>query len=224
MDLPQDIIDSVIAAAGNDTRVLKQCALVSSSFLLPSRKHLFSRITLRSDQSCQGIHQFFVQNPVIQSSVRSITLTENSDKWSPKFTEWMNGTSLLAILQLTFCHLESFSITEHRRSHHWSWDSFSGELKDAISNIIHSPTLKTLFLKGITRVPITIFLHIGHLTTLRLQSISPIDFCDDSSLTRAASKGMAPIASHTVIDRCVWGFGQTHAWYEIPFICLFLNN
>jgi hypothetical protein len=132
-----------------------------------------------------------VQNPVIQSSVRSITLTENSDKWGPKFTEWMNGTSLLAILRLSFYHLESFSITEHRRSHHWSWDSFSVELKDAISNIIHSPTLKTLFLKGITKVLTTFFLHIGHLTTLRLQSISPIDFCDDSSLTRAASKGKA---------------------------------
>jgi hypothetical protein len=72
--------------------------------------------------------------------------------------------------------------------------------------------------KNITRVPTTFFFHIGHLTTLRLQSISPIDFCDDSSLTRAVSKGKAPMASHTVpvIDRCVGGFGQNLRGTRFP--------
>ena len=71
LEIPQDIIDSVIAAVGEDTRLLKQCALVSSSFLLPSRKQLFSRITLRNDKTCWGIHQFLAQNPILQSSVHT---------------------------------------------------------------------------------------------------------------------------------------------------------
>jgi hypothetical protein len=100
MEVPQDIIDNVIAAVGDDTRVLKQCTLVSSSFLLPSRKQLFSRISLRSDKPCQGIHEFLVQNPVIQSFVRTITLEQMSPS-GPKIPEWMNGTSLLAILRLS---------------------------------------------------------------------------------------------------------------------------
>ena len=36
-----------------DKGLLKKRSLVSSSFLLPSRKQLFSRVTLRSDRTCQ---------------------------------------------------------------------------------------------------------------------------------------------------------------------------
>jgi hypothetical protein len=210
MEIPQDIIDSVIAAVGDNKRLLKKCALVSSSFLLPSRKQLFSIITLGSDKKCQEMHQFLVQNPVIQSFVRTITLT------AFKFSK-TNGTSesLVAILRLPFSCLECFSIVVRRdfwNKNPWNWDGFSSELKDALSNIIHSSTLKTLSFTGITKVPITLFLHTVHFTTLELHSISPNDFSglDSSSLTRAASKGVAPMASHTVIDRCVWHFGEEH--------------
>jgi hypothetical protein len=212
LEIPQDIIDNVIAAIGDDKRLLQQCALVSSSFLLPTRKQLFSRITLNSDQKCHGIHQFLVQNPVIQSFVRTITLTEDSNNiYRPKFPHWIDSTSLLAILRLPFCRLECFSIGIPDwvgDKFKWDWNSFSRELKNALSNIIHSSTLKTLTLKGIINVPITLFLRIVHLTTLEL-TLSPNDFCDENSnsLTRVASMGvalLAPIASHTVIDRFVW--------------------
>ena len=213
MEIPQDIIDNVIAAIGYDKRSLKQCTLVSSSFLLPSRKQLFSKITLRSDQTCQGIHQFLLQNPIIQPFVRSITL---KDSWGYKIPNWMNGPSLLAILRLPFCCLECFSIIVRRNDWNedpWDWNSFSSELKDALTNIIHSSTLETLNLAGITKVPITIFLHIAHLTTLELHSLSPNDFGGEnpSSLTQASSKGVAAsMASHSlpVIDRCVWHFWE----------------
>ena len=213
MEIPLDIIDNIIAAVGTDKDVLNQCALVSSSFLLPSRKHLFSRITIRSDESCEGILQLLIQNPVILSFVRSITLTEPD--WH-MFPEWINGTSLLAILRLPFCCLERFSITWRDddwdfRSEPWDWDCFSSEMEDALSNFILSSTLKTLSLNGITNVPTTFL--IAHLTTLELHTLSLNDFCDknSSSLTQAASKEVAPKASDTVIDRCVWRFGAEHA-------------
>ena len=78
----------------------------------------------------------------------------------------------------------------------------SSELKDALSNIIHLSTLITLNINGITKVPLTFLLPVVHLTTLELHSISPNDFYDEnsSSLTPAASKGVAPVASHTVIQ------------------------
>jgi hypothetical protein len=216
LEIPQDIIDNVIAAVGDDTHLLKQCTLVSSSFLLPSRKQLFSRITLSNDQTCERIHQFLVQNPVIQSFVRTITLTEESLYiWNSSSSLWMNGTSLLAILRLLFCCLERFLIIviQEWGWHPWDWNSFSSELKDALSNIIHSSTLKTISLTGIAKVPSTFFLHIVHLTTLELHSLSPDDFGGENSnsLTRAALKGVAPMASDTVIDRCVWHFGVEHA-------------
>ena len=113
------------------------------------------------------------------------------------------------------CHsqtpLECFSIDVRRNywdPNPWGWNSFSSDLKDALSNIIHSSTLKTLSLDGITKVQITFFLHIVHLTTLELRFLLPNDFADEnsSSLTRAASKGVASMASHSVIDQCVWRF------------------
>jgi hypothetical protein len=215
LEIPQDIIDNVIAAVGDDRRLLKQCALVSFSFLHSSRKQLFSRITLKSDHTCQRIHQFLIQNPVIQSYVRTITITEDIWRTSGShFLDWINGTSLLAILRLPFCHLECFSIcgiryhalgwNEENSIFTWNWNGFSSELKDALMNIIHSSTLKTLFLEEIINVPITLFLHL-HLTTLDL-TLYPDDFCDENSnpLTQVASNGVTPIASHTVIDRFVW--------------------
>jgi hypothetical protein len=203
MEIPQDIIDSVIEAVGDDTHLLKQCALVSSSFLLPSRKQLFSRITLEGDRICQRIHEFLIQNPIIQSFVRTITLIEGSLR-----TPMYGSTSLLSILRLPFCCLERFSIHEYWNYNSCNWDRFSNELKDALLNIIHSSTLKTLSLTGITNVPMTFFLHTVHFTTLELNSILPNDFVSEnlSSLTRADLRGVAPMASQTVIDSCVWHF------------------
>ena len=227
VELPQDIIDNVIAAVGDDTHLLKQCSLVSSSFLRSARKHLFSRITISSVETCDGIHQLLVQNPLIQTFVRAIILTESMPRWrvTPK---WINGTSLLAILRLPFCCLERFSIVLQEDDEYelafvlseeylpsgletWDWNYFSNEMKDALSNIILSSTLKTLCLDGITNVPTTFFLRFAHLSILELHSLTPNDFCDESSLTLAASKGMAPMISQTVIDRCVWRYGERHA-------------
>jgi hypothetical protein len=208
VEIPQDIIDSIITEVGNDKRLLKQCSLVSSSFLLPSRKHLFSRIILRNEKACQGIHQFLVQNPVVQSFVRAITL---KDIWSYNFPQWMNGTSLLAILRLPFGCIECFSINlgkGYEEPKPWTrdWNKFSSELKDALSNIIHSSNLKTLSLKGISSIPVTLFLQIVHLKTLELHSLSESldDFDDENSSSLAGLEGVAPMTSHTVIDRCVW--------------------
>jgi hypothetical protein len=209
LEIPQDIIDSIIAEVGDDTDLLKQCSLVSSSFLLPSRKHLFSRITLRSEQTCHGIYLILTQNPVIQSFVRAINLTGDIPNRGFRNYTWMDSASLSAILRLPFCCLEYFSINvspEHWIVEPLNWNCVSSELKDAISNIIHSSNLKTLSLEGVAQLPITFFLDIVRLKTLELYSVSPSGFRNyySSSLTPAASKGVAPMASHPVIDRCVW--------------------
>ena len=74
----------------------------------------------------------------------------------------LNRTSLIAILRLPFCCLQSFSITGNDV---WSraplnWNDFSSELKDTLSTVIHSSTLKTLYLNKV-RVPIMLFLGIN---------------------------------------------------------------
>jgi hypothetical protein len=192
VEIPQDIIDSVIAEVGDDTHLLKQCTLVSSSFRHPSRRQLFSTITLKNDQTCKGIYKLLVQNPVIQSFVRTIILSEDIDSSASENHEYMNAKSLLTILRLPFSSLEGFSINLHLDywdPNPWNWNSFNSELKDALSNIVHSSNLKTLSLKGIRNLPTTFFLHIVQLTTLELKSISPKDFGIENSSSLTLGSG-----------------------------------
>jgi len=134
-------------------------------------------------------------------------------------SEWMNSPSLLAILRLPFCRLERFSIIVRRFGYlcdngwvwNWQpcdWNGFSSDLRDALTNVITSPTLKTLSITGVKNVPMTFFHRIVHLETLELHFLSPNDFGGRylHSLTRAASKRVAP-----VIDRCLWRFREEDA-------------
>ena len=222
--IPQDIINNIIEEVGDDRRLLKTCALVSSSFLLPSRKHLFSEIVLQPDEVCQMLHQFLVENPDIQSFVRSIIVQNKPTSVSSLQS---NPTSLIAILRLPFRCLESFSfiyMPYHSPPLYWSpplnLNGFSGELKDALSTIIHSSTLKTLYLAQVI-VPIML-LHGIHLTKLVLESLSLNDFGGEQSrlLTPAVSE-VVTTASHTVVDQVEWQFFERVHGTRFPTFAYF---
>lgn len=134
-----------------------------------------------------------LENPVVQSLVRSLIVNWGYD--TPPLQ--MNGTLLLSILQLTFCCLESFSITVENHS---NWNDFSREMKDALSTIIHLPTLKTLNFAGMN-VPIMLFQGVC-LTKLMLHCVSPQFHLDGEQpwlLTWAASEGAATTTPHTAM-------------------------
>jgi hypothetical protein len=158
-----------------------------------------------------------VEHPVIQSFVKKIAI--NGDwGWHYKTVDpdlRLNRPSLIAILRLSFCCLESFSINMVYPSV-LDWNGCKSELKDALSTIICSSTLKTLRLKRVS-VPITLF-HGIHLTMLELSSLSP-NFFDGEQ-----SRLLMPAASHTVIDQCVWDCYGPVDGTRFSYICLFLTN
>ena len=89
-------------------------------------------------------------------------------------------------------------------------------MKDALSNIIHSSNLKTLSLNGITEMPITIFLHNVHLTTLELDWVEfryeyykDLQLADSRSFEGSGSNGFS------LSDRPVFV-----AFEELFFICV----
>ena len=120
----------------------------------------------------------------------------------------LNRTSLIAILRLPFCCLESFSIIGNDM---WSrapldWNDFSSELKDTLLTVLHSSTIKTLYFNKIS-VPIMLLLDIRvKLTELELTDVgvSSNEFDGEQSglLTPAASE----VVLHTVVDHCVWNY------------------
>jgi hypothetical protein len=102
------------------------------------------------------------------------------------------------------------------------WSGFSGELKDALSTLIHPPTLKILYLENVDNAPITPFLGIVHLTKLDLHSVS-LNYFDGEQPSSLTPKGVA--APRTVIDQCVWSFPDpTHGKRFPKYICLFLTD
>ena len=209
--IPQEIVDIIIEAVGrDDSSVLKKCAVVSSSFLLPCRKHLFSELVLRDVQACQRLYQFLVGNQVVQSFVRSISIELNISPDSefihhdkPLIPILQLPTSLIAVLRLPFRRLESFSVDSDTNNiwfeSYLYWDDFSGELKDTLSTVIRSSTLKTLYLNDVS-VPIMLFLGIN-LTKLVLTDLAPNNF-GGVQLTPAGSEEVAT----TVVDHCVWNY------------------
>ena len=204
VEIPQDIIDNVIAALGNDARSLKQCALVSSSCLNPSRKQLFYNINFGYDvEACHRLHQVLIHNPVIRSFIRRITVDHRH--WGFKLTF---DKSLLAILQFPFCHLEELSLSAA------NWSHFSGELKDALLTLIHSPTLKILSRTRVNNAPITLFLGV-HLTKLHLSSVS-FNHSSGEQPSSLTPKGVATTAPHMVVDRCVWSFWEPARGRRLP--------
>ncbi|EDR00416.1 uncharacterized protein LACBIDRAFT_334185 [Laccaria bicolor S238N-H82] len=194
VEIPQDIIDNVIVALGDDKRSLKQCALVSSSFLRPSRKQLFYSISFGSNvEACAKLHQALVQNPVNRSFVRRMSVN-NQHYWVSHFDD-----SILSIVQLPFCHLEELSLANVM------WGRFSGELSDALFTLIHSPTLKFLYLIQVQSVPLTLFHGIVHLRKLYLQDVW-FDYYAAEQPRSLTPKGVATTSSHAVVDHCEWSF------------------
>ena len=200
VEIPQDIIDNVIAALGKDKCSLKQCALVSSSFLFPSRKQLFYSMNFKGkDEAYHRLHQVLVQNPAIRSFVRRITVNH---RWGFKPTF---DKAVLAILQLPFCHLEEFLFCYQQPPVNWS--GLSSELKDALSTLIHSSTLKILHLTNVKNAPITLFLGIVHLTKLYLSEVS-LNYSGGKQPSSLTPKRVVTSASQAVIDKCVWSFWE----------------
>ena len=78
--------------------------------------------------------------------------------------------------------------------HNLTWNDFNRKLKDALSAIIRSSTLKIVHLSGV-EVPIRLFQGV-HLTQLELDSVS------SRLLTLPASDEVAKIA----IDQLVWSY------------------
>jgi hypothetical protein len=203
MTIPQDIIYSIIAAVGDDRQLLKRCALVSSSWLLPSRKQLFSQVYLRSIPASQRLHQVLIQNPVLQCFVKCIIIQYDSQT-----SNLLSSASLLAFLRLAFSNLEIFSI---RVRPYFYWNRLSSETTDALSNIVHSATLKTLGLNNAINVPVTLFFGVIHLRRLELDSLPPNHFVGGQSNapTPTAFREVATTASCVSIDECVWYIRKT---------------
>ena len=181
--IPQDIIDNIIRNIGtHEKSLLRTYTLVSHSFLYPSRKRLFAHISLHSTQYCRGFLNLLVGHPYLQSYVKTLNISYHSLlRDNPAFEN-----DLLPLLHLLLCSLEELRFGALIMP--VDWHDLSTNLRDTLSDMIHSPSLTFLTLNALTNVPNELFIGLKGVQTLSLEQVHLIDIAggEEHGVSRSA--------------------------------------
>ncbi|GLB34340.1 hypothetical protein LshimejAT787_0112240 [Lyophyllum shimeji] len=146
--LPLDIFESVIEHLYDDAESLRRCTLVCKSFVVPSRKRLFTRIYVghnrRTDNPnnlpCKQLYKYLTGNPDIVPYVQELWVDGITGDWV--FKE--ETVSLLLALFAESGGLRVFSIACSLRAPYKKWDSLPILFRQALAHVFHSPQLHTV--------------------------------------------------------------------------------
>jgi hypothetical protein len=178
--IPQDIIDTVIGELSfNDIDTLKQCSLVSHSFLASSQKLLFSMVYFRAGYAVRApfrqLHYLLNHSPHIISYIRELHVIVISDTphLHSLYGEWLfNDETFWFILQILTPSLQSFSLVA--REHELAWACFPFKLQSSLLDLFISPNLTSVRLINICtdRFPIETLSKLKQLKRLGIVSCS----------------------------------------------------
>jgi hypothetical protein len=208
----QEIIDSIIGTFHfYDRTTLKECALVSRSFLIPSRRKLFSYLRLCSEEQCQNLYRFLVQNPYIQSSIIALSIYGNHERYGRYPTvNTPNGIlaseAMLSILRLPFRCLQKFSVVFFESS--FGWNELRSDIRDTLWDLIHSSPLTSITLCGGSNVPIDLFLGLTRIREIDLDPVS-LDILRNgqpSPKTANPAEEISSTSNNKPIERFSWSF------------------
>jgi hypothetical protein len=201
LSIPQEIIDSIIGKIDvQDKALLKKCALISHSFLHPSRKQLYSFISLNSGQDCQRLCRMDVQTRYLRLFVKTLHI---SDVFAESI---LNNEYLLPILRLPLRRLETLSVSSEE--YYVPWDILTDNMREALWNVIHSSPLTSLTLRSILEVPIDLFLGLTKLHMLDLDDISldVLNIPPHVQQIAELSEGTIKTTGDIVVERFRWAF------------------
>jgi hypothetical protein len=201
VSFPQDIIDYFIGTIDVDDKVLlRTCALVSCSFLRPSRKQLFSSILLNSSERCRALHDLLTRNSYIQLFVKMLQICDHDTGLKrPIFC----NEDLLSILQLPLCCLKTFSVSSVFCN---DWNELSNSMRNTIWDVVHSPSLTTFTLDYAMNVPIDLFLGLTAVRSLRLDNVYLDILKSENSISQMADLTKITTTFNEVIERFSWSF------------------
>jgi hypothetical protein len=170
ISIPQDVIDSIVDMLHGDPDTLKNCAMTSHSFLIPSRKHLFYSVHLYSVLLSQKLHHLLCIHPEISHCIKELCITQNDPTYS-----WLVTDKALPCILDMLDHLQSLSlgmITSGLIM--WSW--FSRELHSALKSRFQSSSLLDLKIIQCCDVPVSM---ITSFINLRRLILIMVHFDDD---------------------------------------------
>jgi hypothetical protein len=162
MDLPQDLVDTILDDLHDDVPSLKSCSLAARTFVISARKHIFKKIEiLSSSDASQRFYELLCSSPHIAPLVEDLCITSILERFPETCAyldpsgDYMSGRPLSLIL-LLLTELKRISIIETGNVNRWtsrqygrSWNKMEPPLQSALANVFSSPRLEAVHLCGL---------------------------------------------------------------------------
>ncbi|KAJ7863807.1 hypothetical protein B0H14DRAFT_3862754 [Mycena olivaceomarginata] len=189
MDLPQELVDTILDILHDDGPSLKSCSLAARTFVISARKHIFKKIEiLSSSDASQRFYELLCSSPHIAPLVKDLcivsvlkTLSETSAYLDPG-GDYMSGRTLSLILPL-LTELKRISIIENgdviqtSAKFSRSWSKMDQPLQSALANVFSSPRLEAVHLRGLVlESPCHLLSLFSEATALKEMSLSRLHF------------------------------------------------
>ncbi|KAF8226938.1 hypothetical protein L208DRAFT_1299292 [Tricholoma matsutake] len=217
LSFPQEIIDSIVETI-DDKVSLESCASTSRSFLYPSRKRLFSSISLHSSAESRNFYDILSRNPYIQSFVKTLWIYDHGTE-----SRCMcDNEDLLSILQLPLRCLETFAVS-YSVMIALDWNTLSADMKAAFWDIVHSSSLTSFILRHAMDVPLDIFLGLTSVRALDLNCVD-LDIFDNkhwdptSQVTSLSENTASPTDRSLAVERISWSLPLRRYSTRFPFM------
>jgi hypothetical protein len=187
--LPFDIIALIIDIVGEnkDTKLLKELALVSHSFLHICSKHLFATVelhdadpTIRVASSKKGFVKLLKSRPDVVNYIRKLTY---------KVKYMGNDDHVLSPILRTIPRLNCLQCLTITGSC-WDWNILDSSLTSALLHLMHLPTVNHIDLSSIRNFPLSSLTPSVNLH--RLDIFWLMGFEEDSSPESIVLSGMLP--------------------------------
>ncbi|KAF8966435.1 hypothetical protein BDZ97DRAFT_1917540 [Flammula alnicola] len=195
MDVPQDVIDTIIDIVGqtDDKKTLSVLSLVCRSFLPQSRKSLFATIHLTRtghrnrwrpyypigrgvDILGRRLFNLLQSSPHLFQYIRTLKMYA----WSTSEFIWMTQEDEAVSIIRACTRLQAFEFGSEVEIR---WPMMNPSLQSSLEHLMYSPQLQSLTLLNVKSIPTLLLLAFGSRTTLRLEEISFVSHPPDSEST-----------------------------------------
>ncbi|KAJ7863806.1 hypothetical protein B0H14DRAFT_3862753 [Mycena olivaceomarginata] len=192
MDLPQELVDTILDNLHDDVPSLRAC-LAARPFVIPARKHIFKKIEiLSSSDASQRFYELLCSSPHIAPLVEDLCITSILEKFPETCAyldpsgDYMSGRPLSLIL-LLLTELKRISIIETGDVNNWtarqfgrSWNKMEPPLQSALANVFSSPRLEAVHLCGLVlQSPCHLLSLFSEATALKEMSLSHLYFTEE---------------------------------------------
>ncbi|KAJ7306742.1 hypothetical protein DFH08DRAFT_513541 [Mycena albidolilacea] len=189
MDLPQELVDTILDILHDDIPSLKSCSLAARTFVISARKHIFKKIEiLSSSDASQRFYELLCSSPHIAPLVEDLCITSVLEKfvlcaYLDPSGDYMSGRALSLILPL-LTELIRISLIDTGDVNHQtglqysrSWNKMEPPLQSALANVFSSPRLEAVHLCGLVlESPCHLLSLFSEATALREMSLSRLYF------------------------------------------------